>query len=201
MALGFLDQISPLVGLIAQLKGQRGTQQALTQANVPTQSEIQQNALYQALLDPNNGLMQKLSSQNRAQNLSDFQTQINEMQMADRRNNALGRASTFFNPERADEAVNYLTSRGLPRLNQQSQDQAIQQILAAAGGYQHLQPAQQARLGNQANIDVLNSTYQSQLPTQILDIFKNFGQQQTPMTSGYINKSADDVFGKINWNQ
>lgn len=180
MALSFLDSIGPIANLIAGIRGQKQANSAITQSNVPTQAETQQNALYQALLDPNSPLLASLSEQDRVKNLEGFQSQIRAMQLADRRGQAMGRAPTFFNPERADEAVSFLTSRGLPQLNALAQEQAQNRIIRAATGYSTMQPAQADRLNTTMQQGVSNASYGSQIPKQILDILKGINQPQTP---------------------
>lgn len=181
MALGFLDSVSPLVKLISQLQGQRGANKAITQANVPTQAETDSNALYRALLDPNSPLMAHLTEQAKTDNLSGFQSQINEMQLADRRSASMGRAPTFFNPERADEAVSYLTSRGIPQMNALAGQQAQNRIVQAAGGISGFAPAQQGRQKIQMQQGVSNATSNSMIPDQIMKILQQFGGgQQLP---------------------
>ncbi len=105
MALSFLDSISPLVNMAGQLYGQYRANNAINRNNVPTAAETQSNALFQAALNPNSPQMQALTQQNRTMNLQAYQQQIQQMQMADARNRAMGRASTFFNPQTADQAI------------------------------------------------------------------------------------------------
>lgn len=178
--LEFLNQVTPLVSLIANMRGQKQASQAITRGNVPTEAETQQNALYQALLDPNSPLLRRLAEQDRATNLEGLQSGIRERQLADRREVSMGRAPTFFNPERADEAVSFLTSRGLPQMNALAQEQAQNRIIRAATGYSSMQPAQQGRLNTAMQQGVSNASYGSQIPPQILEILKSLGQSQGP---------------------
>jgi len=180
MALSFLDTIGPIASLVGQIVGQRKASQAVTRGNVPTQAETQQNALYQALLDPNSPLLARLSEQARTEGMAGLQSGIRERQLADRREVAMGRTPTFFNPERADEAVSFLTSRGLPQLNALAQEQAQNKIIRAATGYSGLQGAQQDRLRTTMQQGVSNASYGSQIPQQILDILKGLNQPQVP---------------------
>ncbi len=176
------DSLGSLVKLLGDLHGQSQANKIVRQGNVATAAETQQNALYQALLDPNNPMTQQLSAQDRANNLANFQRQISEMQLADRRSVNAGRVPTFFNPERADEAVSYLTSRGLPQMDALAQQQAQARILQAAQGIGGLQGAQQGRQNLAMAQGLSNSAQQQTLPTQILDILRSIGgPQQTPM--------------------
>ncbi len=181
MALGFLDQVSPWVNLISQLQGVKGANKAITQNNVPTQAETDSNALYKALLDPNSPLMAHLTEQAKSDNLSGFQSQINEMQLADRRAQSMGRSPTFFNPERADEAVSYLTTRGIPQMNAMAGQTAQNRIVQAAGGIAGFAPAQRARQTVQMQQGVSNATSNSMIPDQIMKLLQGIGGgQQLP---------------------
>lgn len=180
MALSFLDSVSPIVSLIGQIYGQNASNRAISKNNVATPAEKQSQALYAALADPNSPLLKQLTESQRADNLSGFQQQITEMQLADRRAGALGRSPTFFNPERADEAVSYLTSRGIPKLNEAAQSQAMQRILAAAGGQANAMPAQQNRQMINMQQGVSNANYASAIPEQLLNLFRGNTQKQNP---------------------
>lgn len=184
MAFSFLDTIGTIAGLI----GQHQSNRAVKQNNVATKGEKQSQALYAALADPNSPLLQQMSAQERNNNLSAFQQQITQMQLADRRAQSMGRSPTFFNPERADEAVSYLTSRGLPAINAQSKEQAMARILQAAQGMSGAVPQQANR--NMINMQrgVSNASYNSQVPQQLLSAF-GYGQQSAPMT---LYPSAQD---------
>lgn len=172
MALSFLDSVNPLVSLIAGIQGRNRANKAVTAGNVPTAAETQSNAIYQALLHPDSPLMQSASEQDRARNLADFQQQLTEMQLADRRAQSMGHAPTFFQPERADEAISYLTSRGLPQVNAMSQQQTNQRLLQAASGISGQVGPQQQRLNTTRQQGVSNASYGSQVPNQIMSILQ-----------------------------
>ncbi len=177
--------------MAGQLYGQYQANNAINRNNVPTAAETQSNALFQAALNPNSPQMQALTQQNRTMNLQTYQQQIQQMQMADARNRAMGRASTFFNPQTADQDISYLTSRGLAPMNALSQQQAQETLMGGAKGIQtNLQP-QAGRLGTSMQQGVSNAQYQSNIPSQIMQLLQGFGggqptgQQQTPMVGGY----------------
>jgi hypothetical protein len=183
---------------ITQLLSLFGANQAINKYNVATPAENTSMALYKALLDPNSKIMANMTGQLRQQNLGDFQTQLQEMQLADRRAAANGHAATFFQPERADETVNYLTSRGLPQLNNLATQQAIQRIASAASGINGFAPAQTARQQVAGNNMINNYS----LPEQIMKMFSQGGfqntpMQQTPMQSTYYPNTGTQV----NWNR
>ncbi len=197
------DPLGMLLSTAGQVYGYNQANNAVRQGNVPTASEKAQNALYQAMLNPNNPQMQALMATNKAQNLSNFQMQLQEMQLADRRNEAMGRSSTFFTPERADESMSYLTSRGLPQLNAMAQQQALGQLGDAAKGYAGLQAGQSGRLATQTQQGVSNANVNSQIPTAILNALRGVspsmpaggGVAQTPMMSGYGPYSPQPMYG------
>lgn len=177
-----IDTILPAAMGIYQ---QKQANKVVKKYNVPTAAEKQSAKLYAALADPNSPLLQQFTQQQRDLNLADFQTQIREMQLADRRAGQMGRSPTFFQPERADEVVNYLTTRGMAGLNANAQQQAIDRIRQAAGGVQTNQPYQADRLGISAQNALKNT---AAIPQTLMDIFS---PKQTPMYT------AQDLFSKI----
>lgn len=200
MAFSFLDAIGPIASLVGQLRGQSQANRAIKNNNVPTAAEKQSQALYAALADPNSPLLQQFTQQQKALNLDDFQRQIKEMQLADRRAGQMGRAPTFFQPERADEIVNYLTTRGMPQLNANAQSQAIQRITEAAQGIRGAQPAQAGRLNTNMQRQVSQAAYGSGIPERLVNLFTSGGQQQSPVTVPMTNDEWNRQHGNINWN-
>lgn len=171
MAFGFLNTISSAIGPVSQIlnavrgfKGGGGGGSSLPQYSAeygmnplnraPTEAETQANALYKALLDPNSPILKQLAEQDRTTNLSNFQEQIKALQLADQRQKSMGRSSAFFNPERADETVNYLTSRAMPKLTDAGLTNAQARVLQAAqgmGGFKDVQYLRQnANFGTMA---------------------------------------------------
>lgn len=175
----FLNSITPAVKLFSEVSGKNKAYKVAKAGNVPTQAETQQNALFQALLDPNSPLLRRLAEEQRMQGMSDLQSGIRERQLADRREVSMGRTPTFFNPERADEAVSFLTSRGMPGVSALANEQARQRIMSAATGYGGLMPTQVARQQQGTQLDVSRANYGSTVPPQILDILKGLTQNKT----------------------
>ncbi len=112
----------------------------------PTPSESQANSLFQALLDPNNSLVKQNSDVNMQKGMQDFLMQLKQMQMLDARRNARGNRATFFQPERADEVVNYLTTRGMPAIADQARTTAKNDIYNTATALKGFAPMEQARI-------------------------------------------------------
>ncbi len=76
-------------------------------------------------------------------------------------------------------------------MNALSQQQAQETLMGGAKGIQtNLQP-QAGRLGTSMQQGVSNAQYQSNIPSQIMQLLQGFGggqptgQQQTPMVGGY----------------
>lgn len=97
------------------------------------ESERYAISMLKALADPNNSLVEQLADKEFQTLRGAQQSDIKSKVLADRRERSMGRAPVFFDPERADENVNYQISRGTPMLKQQSQQNAIQRIMDAAG--------------------------------------------------------------------
>ena len=194
--LEFLNTIAPFVQMASGVMGQRKNDKIIRQSNVATAGETQANELYKALLDPNSPILRGLSDEARKRALEDFQSQIRTMQGADRRSVSMGRTPTFFNPERADEAVSFLTSRGMPQLGALADQHARNRIIEAATGFRQAVPQEVARqtLGRQNAVS--NSTYQAGIPNQIIDLLRGMSNQGRTVT----NPQSRDM-GPINWNQ
>lgn len=178
MAFDFL----PLMNLAAGFIGQRNANKAITKNNVPTAAELEHNKIIQELMNPDSPLLKRLSERDRQSALEAFQGQIRTMQTADRRNTAMGRQPTFFNPERADEAVSFLTSRAMGPMGAGADELARNRILQAATGYRQMMPAQQGRLDTRMQQGVSNAAYTTALPNQISEILRSLGvggQQQS----------------------
>lgn len=195
MGLSFLTDLLPLA---TQIYGQSQTNRAIKVNNVATPAERSSQALYAALADPNSPILKNLTASEDENNLNNFQQQITQMQLADRRAQAMGRSPTFFNPERADESINYLTTRGLPQLHQAARAAAMQRLIAAAGGKAGAMGAQATRQGINMQQGVSNAAYQSQVPQQILKLFNN--NQSTPQNMfSMVGNSPGRQVPSISW--
>lgn len=199
MAFDFLN-------LAAGIYGQMQANKAVKKYNVPTAAETQSAQLYAALADPNSQLVQQFQKQEQEQGMAAFLSQLRSMQGADRRQQALGRSPTFFNPERADEAVSFLTSRGMPGIAANAKTAALNRILAAANGIQTNQGPQADRLKVAGGQAISNAAY---IPAAVM---KAFGQTQQPQQqqSQDIQAQLNSMLGKpapygpqlpIQWNQ
>lgn len=191
-----------------------------------SQAEAQAIKLLQSLGEPNNPLLKKLADEEFQNLRGAAQGDIRSKVLADRREQSMGRAPVFFDPERADENIAYQISRGTPMLRQQAQQNAIQRILQAAGVGNY---AGNADARNQGNLNALASVYamdtlqpnatgqqstqmQTKMPgvlgrtqdglnglQKILEMFKvNQPQGTPPYFPDYTTLSNGD---RINWNQ
>lgn len=149
MALNFLTGLSnfasaaaPGINAVGQImnaiRGDRGVNNIASYASQPTGAELWTRDLLDALVNPDSPLAKNLAASEFATNRDAFLTQIKGMQSAGNRAVARGQRSAFFDPERRDEAVDYLTSRGLPMLQNQAQKNALERIATTATGTRNL---------------------------------------------------------------
>lgn len=135
MALGFLAdmaaQAAPIAGGIGSLLSAFGFGKPKINYG-PTPSEQQANSLLLALSQPNNSLVQFETEQNMQQGVNDLLMALKQRQMLDARRQGRGLRGTFFSPERADETIDYLTSRSIPALRAQATATAKGNILNRA---------------------------------------------------------------------
>lgn len=139
-----VNGVSGILGLLSGIKGERDVYNAYKNQG-PTASEQQSNALVQALIDPNNSLVKSLQQEDTMNSVQQFLTQIRGMQAADRRIQGRGGQPTFFEPERADDAVNFLTSRALPGLTSAGLDSARSRIATSANALRGNIPVERDR--------------------------------------------------------
>lgn len=129
-----VNTVAPLVGPAQQIMGAiRGPQMAEVPSLPAPQAETYVTGLLQQLADPNSQLLANLQEKEFGNLYDSFGGDIKRMQMADRRSQVMGRKPTFFAPERRDEQVAYLMSRGAPQLQQQARANALENILSATG--------------------------------------------------------------------
>lgn len=115
----------------------------------PTPSEAKASSLFQALLDPNNSLVKQNTDINLQKGMQDFLMQLKQMQMLDARRSNRGMRGTFFNPERADETINYLTTRGMPAIAEKAREKATGDIRNTANDLIRFVPIEQERINTQ----------------------------------------------------
>lgn len=115
----------------------------------PTEAERQASSLFQALLDPNNSLVKQNTDINMQQGMQDLLMQLKQIQMQNARGQARGLKPFLFSPERADETMNYLLTRGQPAIGAAAREKATTDIRNAATGIAGFAPAQQQRINDE----------------------------------------------------
>lgn len=202
---GGMSDIGGLIKVVSELKGAKKASQVSQQTNIPTEAETQSNALMKELLNPNSPLLRQLTQASKQRSMADLQSQIRSMQMADRRNAAMGRPAVFFSPERADEAVSFLTSRSQNQMSAMAEQEAMNKILAAAQGMGQYAGPQAKRLEAERNRAIDLEAHRSRLPGRIFEGLQGLGglfqQPSKPSTDSNIlwNDMADK--SGIMWNQ
>lgn len=131
---GGIDAISGILGMLSGIKGENDVYKAYKNQG-PTDSEARSTELLNALLDPENPMVKRMQQEETARSIEQFLSQIRGMTLSDRRRQGRGGQPTFFNPERADEAVDFLVSRARPRLDAQGLDAARNRISVAQQGF------------------------------------------------------------------
>lgn len=129
----------------------------------PTPSEAQANSLFQALLDPNNSLVKQNTDVNMQKGMQDLLMQLKLMQMQNARGQARGIRPALFSPERADETINYLLTRGQPAIAQNARTQATNDINTQANNLLRLAPDERAMQTARNSNNITNaSNFQAQ---------------------------------------
>lgn len=114
-------------------------------------------SLLMALNDPNNSLVQQESQSHLQKGMNDILTVLKQQQMMDARRMGRGLRGTFYSPERADEAMSYLTSRALPNLSYAANQTARNDIRQRANDFLSLGGNQNTR--NLQNMMLRNDAY------------------------------------------
>lgn len=160
MALGgFLKSVMPdiiraapaVIGALQKPRQTQAEQQAL-------ESLDRQRMYQEAAANPNSPVFQQLYNINAQKRKSDFVSAIDEIVKTNRRNEAMGRQA-MFDPERADEILNRLATKGYSDQEALARDDARRTILdlatqsgGMASAYQPFVNAQADRINrNQAN--------------------------------------------------
>lgn len=218
MALDFLSGIgnglssiasiaTPIMNILGAIKGPQKVQQL----PIP-EGERFAASLYKAIADPNNSLVRSMTDSNIHTGMNALGMQLMEQQLADRREASMGRNPTFFDPERADQTIAYLTSRGAPAIAENAHVDAINQLLHAASGAGGFAGAQTGRYQNymaaqgaskEAQLQNPSSTMMGRINTgigsidQILGALSKFGQS-APTNTWQPNNSAYSTYGNPN---
>lgn len=144
MALDFLNQITQGASGIGGILDAFGIGKPKMNYG-PTPSEAQANSLFQALLDPNNSLVKQNTDVNMQRGMQNLLMQLKLMQMQGARGQARGLRNVFFSPERADETINYLLTRGQPAIAENARETAVNDIRSTATSLQGFGRMEQER--------------------------------------------------------
>lgn len=156
MALDFLNTVNDIGTGIGSLLGALGKGKPKLNYG-PTPSEMQANSLFQALLDPNNSLVKQNTDANMQKGMLDFLMSLKQMQMAGNRAQARGVRSAFFSPERADESINYLLTRGQPAIVEKARETARNDIYNTANALKGFAGIEQSRINAQNQNAITNA--------------------------------------------
>lgn len=190
MALSFLSQLGGIAqqagGIYDILRAGKTNKKIMSRLGQITPEEQQAQALYGALMQPNNSLVKSLTDTEMQANTEAMLSQLRAMQLSDRRGLARGRRQTFFDPERADETIDFLVSRGMPAMRQQAEQTARSNIQNAASGYANLANFGRKRLDNQ-NRFYLGQQAQNEMSGGLGGKISN--------AAGSIEKLLETIFG------
>jgi len=191
---GAANSIAPIAqgigGLVNAIRGNRGVYKAYQQANAPTPAEQEYAGLIDALTNVENPRYKSTYDTQYKQGVDAFLRQLQMITQASNRQMARGLRPQFFNPERADETINYLTTRGLPNIQAQAEQAARSRIADVARAQAGLIPSQRERQA--ANFALVQ---QKALDRQasplgafgdILKSLQGFGQMQQPQQTGAV---------------
>lgn len=153
----FLPQIASLAQGAGSIMDLFGIGRPKTKV-MPTQGERQATSLLMALNDPNNSLVEQESQINLQRGMNDLLTVLKQQQMMDARRMGRGLRGTFYSPERADEAISFLTSRAIPNLSYGATQQAKSDIRQRAQDFLGLGQQQ----GQRDTTNMLTNLYKYQ---------------------------------------
>lgn len=130
-ATGDIAPFAQGISSIMELFGSSASDKAYKKAMALQQEPA---ALYRAITDPNNPMLKRLTTDNTQAGMHALLMQLKQSQMMDSKRTGRNLRGTFFSPERTDETINYLLSRGAPAIEENARTGAINQMLASAGG-------------------------------------------------------------------
>jgi hypothetical protein len=119
----------------------------------PSEAERQTSSLLMALLDPNNSLVKQNTDINMQRGMQDMLMQLKQIQMQNARGQARGIRPFLFSPERSDETMDFLMTRGQPAIAERARDRATTDIRNTAQGFAGLIPVQQQRINDKNSND------------------------------------------------
>ena len=91
-------------------------------------------------MDPNNPMIKRMTTDNTQAGINALLMQLKQQQMMDARRMGRNMRGTFYSPERADETINYLLTRGAPAIQENARLEAKNTMLGSAQGLQQVNP-------------------------------------------------------------
>lgn len=192
----FFDSILPVAkgigGIIDMFNKKDPYKDIYKQAGEISPEERLAQSYFMALADPNNSLVKSLTEEQMRKNTEALLMQLRNMQNMDRRLMARGQRGTYFDPERRDETLNYLLTRGAPALRAQAEETARNNLNSSAKGLAGFADSGQDRLNTQFKLaqqravsGLSNSSGLSgqigQIGTSIQDILKAINGEEKPV--------------------
>lgn len=186
----FIQSVIPVAqgigGIIDMFNNKDSFNDIYRQAGEISPEERLAQSYYMALGQPGNSLVKSLTDEQMRRNTEALLMQIRNMQNMDRRLISRGQRSTFFDPERRDETLNYLITRGAPALRAQAEDTARGNLETSARGLGGFASAGQNRLNNQLQLS----------KQQAVSGLSNAGNLSGKI--GNIGTSIEDILNAIN---
>ena len=134
-----LEFLNQLGGAVQQYQGYRAGRKAQKYGKMALQmtpDEIRAAQLLAAYSNPESSSLVKLRTQQEYQQAQEaLMSQIREQRLADRRGELRGQRQSFFDPERADQTIDYLISRGAPAMMSQARQNVLANLLSEANNY------------------------------------------------------------------
>jgi hypothetical protein len=121
-----------------------------TNRQIP-ESERYAISMQKALAEPNNSLVGQLQGEEFQMLMDAINQGVQGKVLSDRREAAMGRRPTFFDPERQDENIAYQLTRGAPAAQYQARQNAMERIRQSATGVGGFAGAQDSRYDKSLN--------------------------------------------------
>jgi hypothetical protein len=121
-----------------------------TNRQIP-ESERYAISMQKALAEPNNSLVGQLQGEEFQMLMDAINQGVQGKVLSDRREAAMGRRPTFFDPERQDENIAYQLTRGAPAAQYQARQNAMERIRQSAVGVGGFASAQDSRYDKAMN--------------------------------------------------
>lgn len=143
------NSIAPMANNLGQLvnaiRGTRSMDKAFAAYQQPTAAEQEYATLIDAISNPESARYKSMYGTQYNRGVDEFLKQLQLITQQSNRQLARGQRSAFFDPERMDERINYLTTRGLPGIQSEAEKQAKSTLATLADAQAGLMPVQRQR--------------------------------------------------------